>query len=92
MVEFAFRLLLCCFLILFWWFVDDLELQVSYLVHRYLVDFQLHTDLSDQFVRDGFGQALVCEQELEILKSLLYQILPSNRDPQPFRNLFALVW
>lgn len=34
----------------------DLKLQASYLVHIYLVDFRLHTDLSDQ---SSFVMALV---------------------------------
>lgn len=58
-------LLLCCFLLLWWWFVVDLELQLSYLVHRYLVDFRLRNDLSDQFV-----MALV--RLLSVNKSLKY--------------------
>jgi hypothetical protein len=50
------------------------------------------TQRSFRSICDGSGQALVCEQELKILKWLWYHILPTNRDPQPFRNLFALVW
>lgn len=86
-----FTLLLCCFFIIMmmvccWSWTPAIISRAQ--ISRWLSI----TQRSFWSICDGSGQALVCEQELKILKSLWYHILPTNRDPQPFRNLFALVW